>query len=254
MQLHFHRHGQGKPLIILHGLFGSLENWHSISQKLAVDFNVFAVDQRNHGRSPHAPEMSYELMAQDLKELLGGQHLQTAHILGHSMGGKTAMLFALNYPELLDNLIVADMAPRTYPPAHRHILDALLALDLRAFKNRKGMELQLANSIPELGLRQFLLKNVKRDPAGAFYWQMNLQAIHANYERLNEPLPTRRTFDHPTLFIHGELSDYVRNEDFAQIQTLFPRAENCEIPAAGHWLHVDAPEAFLRTVRDFLRR
>jgi len=253
MQLHFQSYGQGSPLVILHGLFGSLENWHSMSQKLAADFRVVAVDQRNHGRSLHAAEMNYELMAQDLKELVADQHLGTIDLLGHSMGGKTAMIFALTYPELVKKLVVVDMAPRAYAPQHRPILEALMSLDLSSVGNRKGMESQLANSIPELALRQFLLKNVKRDPAGAFYWQMNLAGIEANYDRLNEGLSNGRTFEKPALFIRGEISDYIRKQDIAQIQTLFPQAEHCEIAGAGHWVHVEAPEAFLRKVREFLK-
>jgi pimeloyl-ACP methyl ester carboxylesterase len=253
MQLHFQSYGHGPPLIILHGLFGSLENWHSMSQKLAADFQVFGVDQRNHGRSPHVAEMSYELMAHDLKELVASQDLPPIHLLGHSMGGKTAMVFALTYPESVEKLVVVDIAPRAYPPQHRQILAALLSLDLSSFSNRKEMESQLAKSIPDLALRRFLLKNVKRDSAGSFYWQMNLAAIDANYDRLNESLSNRRTFDKPALFIRGERSDYIRNEDIKMIHALFPKAAHCEISGAGHWVHVDAPEAFLRKVREFLK-
>jgi pimeloyl-ACP methyl ester carboxylesterase len=252
MQLHFQRYGQGAPLIILHGLFGSLENWHSMSQKLAADFHVFAVDQRNHGHSPHAAEMSYKAMSEDLKELMTAQHLSTVNLLGHSMGGKTAMFFALNYPDLVEKLIVVDMAPRAYPPQHLEILKALLSLDLSAFKNRTEMESQLASSIPDLAVRQFLLKNVKRDATGGFYWQMNLAAIERNYHRLNEAISDQRSFNKPAMFIRGERSDYVRDEDLASIRKPFPRTECCDIAGAGHWLHVDAPEAFLRNVREFL--
>jgi pimeloyl-ACP methyl ester carboxylesterase len=253
MQLHFQSYGEGPPLIILHGLFGSLENWHSISQKLAADFRVFAVDQRNHGRSAHAADMSYQSMAQDLKEFVTSQQLSEVNLLGHSMGGKTAMSFALNYPDRVERLIVADIAPRAYPPHHSEILTALLSLDLSSFKNRKDMEAHLAPLIPDLATRQFLLKNVKRDSAGAFYWQMNLTAIHRNYDRLNEALSSQQPFAKPTLFIRGDRSDYIRDEDLASIRRLFPKAELYEIPGAGHWVHVDAPEAFLRKVREFLK-
>ena len=254
MQLHFQAYGHGQPLILLHGLLGSLENWHSISQKLAADFQVFAVDQRNHGRSPHAADMSYELMAQDLKLSLANQGLAPIHLLGHSMGGKTAMEFALTHPELVAKLIVVDIAPRAYPPYHRQILDAISSLDLSSCKNRHEMDAQLAQTIPDLRLRQFLLKNVKRDAAGVFHWQINLPAIDANYPRLNEALANRQTFAKPALFIRGERSDYIRNEDINLILTLFPAAEYSEIAGAGHWVHVDAPETFLRKVREFLQR
>lgn len=253
MQLHFQSYGKGQPLIILHGLFGSLENWHSISQKLAENFLVFAVDQRNHGRSPHALEMSYQLMAQDLEEFLAAQQLGAVYLLGHSMGGKAAMRFALNYPDQVEKLIVADIAPRAYPPHHSEILAALRSLDPPSFTSRKEMETHLANSIPDLATRHFLLKNVKRDSTGTFYWQMNLAAINRNYARLNEALSGQPPFEKPTLFIRGERSDYIRDEDLASIRKLFPRAELHEIPGAGHWVHADAPEAFLRKVREFLK-
>jgi len=253
MQLHFQTYGQGAPLIILHGLFGSLDNWHSISQKLAVDFQVFAVDLRNHGRSRHAAEMSYPLMAEDLKEFVIERNLNTVNLLGHSMGGKMAMLFALNFPDLVKKLIVVDIAPRAYPAHHTEILKALLSLDLSSFKSRKEMEAQLADSIPDLAVRQFLLKNVKRNSEGAFYWQMNLAGINANYERLNESIFSQRSFDKPASFIRGECSNYIRDEDWASIRTLFPQAEHCEIAGAGHWVHADAPEAFLRKVREFFK-
>jgi pimeloyl-ACP methyl ester carboxylesterase len=255
MQLHFESYGQGQgpPLIILHGLFGSLENWHSISSNLAANFRVLAVDQRNHGRSPHTAEMSFQLMAEDLRELLAAERLGPVNLLGHSMGGKTAMLFALDDPDLVEKLIVVDMAPRAYPPHHREILNALLSLDLRSFKTRAEMESQLAPSIPDLAVRQFLLKNVKRDQAGIFYWQMNLAAIEANYHQLSEEIARPRSFDKPALFIRGERSDYIRDEDMTSIRKLFPQSKLCDIAAAGHWVHAEKPDAFLRKVREFLK-
>jgi esterase len=253
MQLHFQSYGQGPPLIILHGLFGSLENWHSIGQMLAADFHVFTMDQRNHGRSPHATDMSYQLMAEDLKEFVADKQLGSVNLLGHSMGGKTAILFAISYPQLVEKLIVVDIAPRAYPDHHSEILKALSSLDLSSFKSRAEMESQLASSIPDLAVRRFLLKNVKRDQAGNFYWQMNLSAIEANYARLSEQISSQRPFEKPTLFIRGERSNYIRDDDMTAIQKLFPRVKLCEIAGAGHWVHAEAPEAFLRTVREFLK-
>lgn len=249
--MHFQTYGQGPPLIILHGLFGSLENWHSISLKLATDFQVYAVDQRNHGGSPHSSEMSYHLMAEDLNHFVTSHRLGTVYLLGHSMGGKTAMRFALNYPSLVAKLAIVDMAPRAYPPHHSEILNALLALNLASFNTRKDMETSLAASIPNLATRQFLLKNVKRDSRGAFYWQMNLTGIDRNYDRLSEEISNERPFEKPVLFIRGERSDYVRDEDLVSIRKLFPQAKLYQVAGAGHWLHADAPEAFLRKVREF---
>jgi esterase len=253
MQLHFQSYGRGPQLIILHGLFGSLENWHSISQKLAADFQVFAVDQRNHGRSPHAADITYQLMAEDLKEFLADKQLGPVNFLGHSMGGKTAMLFALTYPQSVEKLIVVDIAPRAYPDHHLEILKALSSLDVASFNSRAEMESQLASSIPDLAVRRFLLKNVKRDQAGNFYWQMNLSAIEANYARLSEQISGQRPFEKPTLFIRGERSNYICDDDMTAIQKLFPRVKLCEIAGAGHWVHAEAPEAFIRTVWEFLK-
>jgi pimeloyl-ACP methyl ester carboxylesterase len=254
MQLHFQSYGHDRPLVVLHGLFGSLENWHSISQKLADEHQVLALDQRNHGDSPQATEMSYQLMAADLKEFATSRSLGKISLLGHSMGAKTAMVFALNYPDMVEKLIVVDMAPRAYPPHHSQILKALLSLDLDSFTNRTEMEAQLAGAIPDLIVRRFLLKNVKRDSAGAFYWQMNLAGIIANYARLNEAISSAHSFNKKALFIRGERSDYIREEDMPRIRDLFPRAEFCEIQGAGHWVHADAPEPFLRKVREFLKQ
>src|SRR5258708_1893067 len=164
MQLHSKVYGKDEPLIILHGLFGSSDNWHSICLKLAPCFQVFAVDQRNHGGSPHHSDMNYSLMASDLVEFMQMQRLSKASILGHSMGGKTAMQFALLFPEKIERLIVVDIAPRAYPPNHERILAALMALSVSRYDTRAQIEQALATAIPNLSLRQFLLKNLARDP------------------------------------------------------------------------------------------
>jgi pimeloyl-ACP methyl ester carboxylesterase len=192
-------------------------------------------------------------MAEDLNDLLAAQNLDAVNLLGHSMGGKTAMVFALSHPDLVDKLVVVDMAPRAYPDHHRQILNALMSLDLRSVKSRAEMESQLAPSIPDRAVRQFLLKNVKRDKAGTFYWQMNLAAIEANYDQLSEEIARPRSFDKPALFIRGERSDYIRDEDMTSIRKLFPQVKLCEITAAGHWVHAEKPDAFLRKVREFLK-
>jgi pimeloyl-ACP methyl ester carboxylesterase len=238
--------------VVLHGLFGSLDNWHTVSSALAAHFQVLAVDQRNHGRSFHSPEMSYPLMAEDLFEFLERQCLERASLLGHSMGGKTAMEFALRYPARLDNLIVVDIAPRAYSPRHRHILEALLSLDLAACGSRRQMEDALAPAIQGKVTRQFLLKSVERDPHGAFRWRMNLQGIADNYGRLCEALDQGRACSQPALFIGGGESDYLLAEDFDSIRRLFPRARFHTLAGAGHWVHADAPQAFARLVLDFL--
>jgi pimeloyl-ACP methyl ester carboxylesterase len=251
MELHFESAGHGPPLLILHGLYGSLENWRSMTRHLSEVFQVFAIDLRNHGRSPHSSEMTYPSMAGDVREFMRAQQLERAHILGHSMGGKVAMQFALLHAEQVERLIVADMAPKAYPTKEKGIVEALLALDPSKFENRKEMEEILAGPIPDLAARRFLLKDLKRDGNGRFHWQMNLRAIRDNYEILTREV-TGTPFQKPTLFLRGEKSRYIKPEDTALIKTLFPNAIVQALEGAGHWLHVETPEAFFRNVRDFL--
>jgi esterase len=252
MQLHFQEYGQGEPVIILHGLFGSSTNWQSIGRKLAGQYHVFAVDQRNHGNSPHAGQMDYGNMADDILDFMEQHGLRETNVLGHSMGGKTAMQLALSHPARVQRLVIVDIAPRRYPPAHDEILQALTSLDPPQFQSRKQMEAALA--IPDLRTRQFLLMNVARDETGRFHWKFGLENIQRNYDRLNDALTLNsdRQFDKPTLVLRGEKSDYVREEDFTLIRSLFPRAEFRTVPGAGHWIHADNPEAFLKIVSEFL--
>jgi esterase len=254
MQLHFESYGRGAPLIILHGLFGSFDNWHTISQRLGERFHVFAADQRNHGRSGHSAEMNYPVMAGDLREFMASHRLETAHVLGHSMGGKTAMEFALQHPEKVNRLVVVDIGPRAYSPRHGQIFEGLLSLDLAAFQTRVQMEEALAPSIPEKTVRQFLLKNVTRDQAGAFRWKLNLRDILKNYDRLSEALAPDRVCGRPALFMRGGESKYLRESDWEPIRKLYVRAELKTIPQAGHWVHADAPGLFLQSVLEFLQR
>ena len=253
MQLHFTESGQGRAVILLHGLFGSSDNWHSIAQRLAESFRVFAVDQRNHGLSPHGDEMNYSLLAEDLNEFTTTRGIETAFVIGHSMGGKTAMQFALQFSERVDKLIVADMAPRAYAPAHDKIFAALLALDLPRFQSRQQIEDALAPEIPSLVLARFLLKNLGRNSAGRFFWKINLRGLSDNYPQLGKPVFADAPFTKPTLFIRGGKSNYLNPEDEPLIRELFPQSQMQTIAAAGHWLHADAPDNFLRLVVDFLR-
>jgi pimeloyl-ACP methyl ester carboxylesterase len=253
MQLHFKSFGSGESLIILHGLLGSLDNWRSVSQKLADGFRVLAVDQRNHGHSAHSKEMNYTVMAEDISELMEREHLERAHVLGHSMGGKTAMRLALRHPQRVAKLIVVDIAPRAYSPRHAKILSAMLALDPAAFRNRGQVQEALAPAIPDLGLRQFLLKNLETDPAGNLKWRIGLQDIFLNYDSLRQALESPIAFERPCLFIRGENSDFLTESDFPSIQRLFPQARLETIPDSHHWVHVENPEAFIKTVREFLQ-
>ncbi len=252
MQLHFKASGQGRAVILLHGLFGSSDNWHNIAQRLAEHFHVFTVDQRNHGQSFHHVEMDYPLMAGDVDRFMDSQGLASAMVIGHSMGGKTAMQFALQFPGRVEKLVIADMAPRGYAPAHEKILAALLALELASFPSRQQIENALAPDIPDLALRRFLLKNLGRNDDGTFKWKINLASLKKNYPRLREALSHQTPFAGPALFIRGGKSEYIVVADESAIHRLFPLAKIRTIPAASHWVHAEAPEEFLRLVLDFL--
>jgi esterase len=211
------------------------------------------LDQRNHGQSPHSDEMNYPLMAADVNEFMEARGVETARVIGHSMGGKTAMQFALQFPQRVEKLVVADMAPRAYAPVHGKIIAAQLALDLRSFSTRQEIEDALAPEIPDLVLRRFLLKNLGRDSAGKFFWKINLRGLADNYLKLGEPVSASAPFVKPAFFIRGGKSNYLNPEDGPLIRALFPQAQIQTVAEAGHWVHADAPEAFLRLALDFLR-
>jgi pimeloyl-ACP methyl ester carboxylesterase len=251
MELHFRTLGEGPPLIILHGLLGSLHHWLPLARKFAERFKVFAVDQRNHGLSPHSPEFGYDHMARDLHEFMNAQGLTSAHVLGHSMGGKTAMQFALLYPDQVEKLVVVDISPKAHVPRQSGTIQALLALDLGKYQHRGELDAALAESVPDEELRQFLLTNVARDKSGAFVWKANLSAIWENRRLLGAALESERPCIKPALFIRGGKSDYVTDADLDSIRRLFPRVTMETISEAGHWIHADAPTKFLSLVMEF---
>ncbi len=251
MKLFYKQYGQGTPLIILHGLFGGADNWHSLATQLADQFHVVVPDLRNHGQSPHHPETNYPVMAADVAELLATLDLPSAIILGHSMGGKVAMQLALTRPELVQKLIVADMSPRGYTPLHNEIIAALNALDAASFTSRTEIEEVLAGPIPSLNLRRFLLKNLGRAADGTFAWKINLAGLAQSYPHLRTPV-TGPPYPGPTLFLRGSKSEYIRATGEPTIRELFPHSRLTTIEGAGHWLHADNPEEFMRRVREFL--
>ena len=252
MQLHFLSFGQGDPVLILHGLFGSADNWQTIGKQLGESFRVFAVDLRNHGRSPHADEMDHTVMARDVVRFIDERQISGVSLIGHSLGGKIAMQTAFSFPDRVRKLVVVDIAPRSYPLLHQEILNALLALDLASLHDRKQADTALAPSIHESAVRQFLLKSLSRTETGRFEWKFNLRSLAANYERLNAAIPAGR-FDGPTLFIRGEKSDFVLDSDLESVRNLFPLSRHLTIRGAGHWVHAEAPGHFLQTVSQFLR-
>lgn len=239
---------------MLHGLFGSSDNWMGVAPRLAEQFHVLASDLRNFGRSPHSSEMNYSLMANDVAEFLDARGLSEVFVLGHSMGGKVAMQFALQHPQRVRKLVVVDMAPRAYKPVHEPIFAALLALDLSSFQTLKQIEDALASSIPGLVLRRFLLKNIGRNSDGTLFWKMNLRGVADNYSHLNEPITAETHFNKPTLFLRGGNSNHVAKADEMLIHQLFPQAEIQTVESATHWLHADAPEEFVQRVTEFVQR
>jgi esterase len=258
MQLHFKQLGQGPPIVMLHGLFGSLDNWLGVAAKLAGTFTLFLVDLRNHGLSPHSQEMNYSVMADDLLEFFDSQKLDRASLIGHSMGGKAAMQFALNFPERVEKLVVVDISPRASPRNHEEIFRALLALDLMQFQSRTQMEQALEPDIPDLVVRRFLLKNLKSvrstspSEPSHFEWRIPLDILFKNYSNICEAIPPHAPFPGPALFVRGGKSHYIAENGLPQIHELFPQARIETIAAADHWVHADAPEEFLRRVTNFL--
>ena len=245
MELFYRELGEGgQPIIILHGVFGSSDNWVTLGRKFAEQYKMYLVDQRNHGQSPRSDQFGYEEMAADLKELIESKGIEKPIVIGHSMGGKTAMHFALQYPELLEKLMVVDISPRQYPIHHRTILDGLKSVDLSSLKTRSEADKQLAASIPEFGVRQFLLKNLYRTDGG-FDWRINLPVIDANIEKVVEALGENgKTFNKPTLFLGGSKSDYIIESDHAEITQYFPQAEIRTVQDSGHWIHAEKPQEF----------
>ncbi len=252
MELNYKSFGEGYPIIILHGLFGTLDNWQTIAKKLAEHYSVYIIDLRNHGRSPHEDIFNYEVMADDLQAFMESQWIYEAHIIGHSMGGKTAMQFALTYPDLVNQLVVVDIAPKAYEGGHQTIFEALLSLDVSTITSRKQAAAALESKIPDFGVRQFLLKNLTNDKKGGYKWKMNLPVIHQNYGQILEAIESEETFDNPTLFIRGGASDYIQDEDLTQIKTFFPTAKLETVANAGHWVHAVAPKELLNLVTNFL--
>lgn len=238
--------------MVLHGLFGSADNWHSMCQRLGQNYRVFAVDLRNHGDSPHSEEMTYTSMAADVLEFALTHGLQVPHVLGHSMGGKVAMQFAATHPEQARSLVSVDMGPGAYGPRHRQILEAMQGLDLRRFTTRKQMEDALAQGVPELATRRFLLKNVRRHEHG-FFWRLGLSEIAKAYPLLNAPVKGERRYPGPALFVRGEHSDYLNEADLAGIRQIFPQAQLISIAGATHLVHVDRPDHLYQVITRFLQ-
>lgn len=246
--------GHGQPLIILHGFLGMGDNWKSLANKFSENYEVHLVDQRNHGRSFHDDEFSYEDMVEDLMHYMDHHGLKRVNLLGHSMGGKTAMLFAVEHPEKIEKLIVADIGPKFYPPHHQAILDALNKVDFKKIKSRNEVDEILKKTIAEIGIRQFLLKNVYRVNKDKLAFRFNLEVLDSRYDEIGVSLPPRTIFEGPVLFLKGAMSGYITNSDLDLIHAHFPGSRVVSIANAGHWLHAENPTDFYDNVASFLKK
>jgi len=242
--------GSGQPLLILHGFLGMSDNWKTLGNKYAENFEVHLIDQRNHGRSFHSEEFSYDLMVNDLKKYIDTHKLENCILLGHSMGGKTAMQFAITHPQLIHKLIIADIAPKTYPAHHQYILKALSEVDFTIQKSRKEIEAILTNYIQEPGVIQFLMKNIYRKEKTVLAYRFNLEVLLNKYHEVVTSFQSTNTFNGPTLFLKGANSNYISPDDIITIKRNFSNASIEEISDSGHWLHAEQPQEFYqKTIR-----
>ena len=250
MKLHYRKYGEGRPIVILHGLFGSSDNWQTLGKKFAEDFEVYLVDQRNHGHSPKSNEFNYQLLSDDLYNLITDLELENIILIGHSMGGKTVMTFTQQHPEFIEKLIVVDIGPKAYPMHHNIILEGLNSLDLSIIKSRGQADKQLSKYIEDLGVKQFLLKNLYWVETGQLGWRINIPVLEEKMPGIIAAIPDE-IVDTPTLFIRGEKSNYIVEDDFQNIYDQFTNSEIETIYDAGHWVHAENPFSFYNIVMDF---
>lgn len=254
MILNYKVFGDGFPLVILHGLLGSLDNWQTIAKKLSEHYRVYIVDQRNHGKSPHSADFNYDLLAGDLREFYETHHISRAHLIGHSMGGKTVMQFALNYPELVAGLIVVDITPSLYRDQHQQVFQALFNAKAEKAHEREEVADSLRNTLKDETTVQFLMKGLVRDDIGKhFSWKFNLLSLYDNYGEISRSLNVLNPYSGPVLFIKGEKSNYINTVNYAELATLFPNHQLTEIKGSGHWVHADKPMEFTVEVERFLQ-
>tara|TARA_Y100000739_G_C20559798_1_gene442535 strand:- start:285 stop:1049 length:765 start_codon:yes stop_codon:yes gene_type:complete len=254
MELNFKKYGEGgETLVILHGLFGSLDNWQSIGKQFGNYFTTYILDQRNHGKSAHFDEHNYSVMASDLKQFLQQQGIEKTHLLGHSMGGKTVMQFSIQEPQFIKKMIVADIAPKYYPPHHQDVISALESVDFSVHTDRKRVQTKIEETIMDKGIVQFLMKGLTWVGKERLGWKFNLKVLSEKIENIGEELEGFAYFTNPTLFLRGENSDYITLEDIDTIEEIFPMAQYSTIENSGHWVHADNPKQFFKEVLNFLK-
>ncbi|MDT0647883.1 alpha/beta fold hydrolase [Zunongwangia sp. F260] len=253
MKLHSTILGEGTPFLILHGFLGMSDNWKTLGNSFSENgYEVHLIDQRNHGKSPHSDDFNYNLLAEDIKDYCKEKNLEKIILLGHSMGGKTAMLTAFLNSELVEKLIVVDIAPKYYAPHHQEILNGLTALDEATITSRGDAEDFLGEFVPDKPTRLFLLKNLYWKTKEKLALKLNLRVLKDNIEDLGAALPVQYTYDKATLFIKGGNSGYIKEEDWKTIKEQFSKAELVTIPGAGHWVHAEKRKDFLKAVMEFL--
>ncbi|MFC2112481.1 alpha/beta fold hydrolase [Bacteroidota bacterium] len=264
MELYYKKLGSGPPLIIIHGLYGSSDNWLSIGKSLSEKFTVYLVDQRNHGQSPHNDVHNYESMRDDLVGFMDQHKVQNAIIIGHSMGGKTAMFLAESHPQRINTLIIIDISPTPYVSeghsgiTHKKIMEGMMGVDFSKVNSREDVEKQLAATIESSRIRSFLLKNISRTAEKGFRWKLNVPALYANLDNILGGLDPaiysggEEIVGFPVLFIRGQKSNYISDDDILVINQIFPAARVTTLPDTGHWLHVEQPALLLKTIRYFL--
>lgn len=267
MKLFYRQYGSlGPNLIIVHGLYGASDNWVSIGKQLAEHFKVYIVDQRNHGGSPHSNSHSFQDMSNDLMEFMNDTGIEKAHLIGHSMGGKTVLRFCIEHPDKVEKLIAVDIAPKSYGTGsnyglitndHATIVKALLNTPLDELNKRQEIDRHLAKEIPKTSVRQFLLKNITRSKEGKFIWKLNIKVISENLEEILDGFsdlpPEKHKCENLAIFIKGEKSNYLLEEDMFIAKKYFPNSEFITIPDTGHWLHAEQPELFIKTILYFLQ-
>jgi esterase len=255
MNLYFKELGKGQPLVILHGLFGSSDNWFTISKQFAEHFHVFILDQRNHGQSPHTALHNYDLMASDLEEFLNQNQIENPILIGHSMGGKVVMKLLTTSDVKVKKAIVVDISPRYYPQHHQAYIKAMKGLDLLTLQSRQEVEAAfIENGVHNVGERQFLMKNLYRDDNGAFHWKINLDTLVNEIENIGEGTLASAHSEVPFLFVKGGKSDnYIKAEDYDLIHQIFPNSRIETITDAGHWIQAEKPIEFLNLVMDFVK-
>jgi pimeloyl-ACP methyl ester carboxylesterase len=254
MKLFYRHYGQGQPLIILHGIFGVSDNWVTLGKKLAEKFSVYIPDQRNHGQSPHSVTFNYFALADDLLEFIKEHKLEKPMIIGHSMGGKVAMTFALEHPEMVEKLVIVDISPRKYPGRNVHfdMISAMMEVDFDKIQTREEVEQQLVSSIPNKRIRLFVMKNLYRKTRQSFDWRLNLEALSANMDYVFDGVESSDVYTGPVLFIKGGKSDYIQDIDIPIIGKMFPNHQLQTIEKASHWVHAEAPEELCMLFSMFL--